>query len=174
MRVINSKFSRFIFYVSILFCIAFVFQCFVFGASTTSEEILIDTDLVELTAEEQEVLNLINEQRTKNGLSELKAYSKLQSIAKIKAEDIVNNNYFSHTSPTYGTPFELLKQKGVIYKTAGENLAGNETGIKAVDAWMNSPTHKENILDADYEYTGISVVDSPIYGKVYVQLFMGV
>lgn len=175
MRVINSKFSRFIFYVSILFAIALVFQCFVFGASETVEEqIIIEGDNAVLSNEEKEVLNLINEQRKEYGLNELQTYSELQRVAKIKAEDIVNNNYFSHTSPTFGTPFEMLKGEGIVYKYAGENLAGNETGIKAVNAWMNSPTHKENILDADYEYTGISVVDSPIYGKVYVQLFMGV
>ena len=61
-----------------------------------------------------------------------------------------------------------------MYKVAGENLAGNETGPKAVNAWMNSQAHKSNILDSDYEYTGICVVESPIYGRVYVQLFMGV
>lgn len=175
MRVINSKFSRFIFYISILFCIALVSQCFVFGASDISgAEIVVNASNTILTEEEQEVLDLINEQRKQYGLSELKAYSELQRVAKLKAEDIVNNNYFSHTSPTFGTPFEMLKKEGITYKFAGENLAGNETGIKAVNAWMNSPAHKDNILDSDYEYTGICVVDSQIYGKVYVQLFMGV
>lgn len=175
MRVINSKFSRFIFYVSILFCISLVFQCFVYGASNVSEaDTIIDTENIVLTAEEQEVLNLINEQRRQYGLSELKAYGELQRVAKLKAQDLVNNKYFSHTSPTFGTPFEMLQKEGVTYKYAGENLAGNETGIKAVNAWMNSPAHKDNILDSDYEYTGIAVVDSEVYGKVYVQLFMGV
>lgn len=175
MRVINSKFSRFIFYVSILFCISLVFQCFVYGASNVSEaDTIIDTENTVLTAEEQEVLNLINEQRRQYGLSELKAYGELQRVAKLKAQDLVNNKYFSHTSPTFGTTFEMLQKEGVTYKYAGENLAGNETGVKAVNAWMNSPAHKDNILDSDYEYTGIAVVDSEVYGKVYVQLFMGV
>lgn len=175
MRVVNSKFSRFIFYISILFCISLVFQCFVFGASNVSDaETIINVDGVTLSEEEQEVLNLINEQRKQYGLSELKAYGELQRVAKLKAEDIVNNKYFSHTSPNFGTPFEMLQEEGVTYKFAGENLAGNETGAKAVNAWMNSPAHKDNILDEDYEYTGIAVVDSEVYGKVYVQLFMGV
>ena len=175
MRVVNSKFSRFIFYISILFCISLVFQCFVFGASNVADaEAMVNVDGVTLSEEEQEVLNLINEQRKQYGLSELKAYGELQRVAKLKAEDIVNNKYFSHTSPTYGTPFEMLQGEGVTYKYAGENLAGNETGVKAVKAWMNSPAHKDNILDEDYEYTGICVVDSEVYGKVYVQLFMGV
>lgn len=175
MRVINSKFSRFIFYVSILFCISLVFQCFVFGASNISDaKVILDTDNTVLSNEEQEVLDLINEQRRQYGLPELKAYGELQRVAKLKARDLVNNKYFSHTSPTFGTPFEMLQKEGVTYKYAGENLAGNETGIKAVNAWMNSPAHKDNILDSDYEYTGIAVVDSEVYGKVYVQLFLGV
>lgn len=175
MRVINSKFSRFIFYVSILFCISLVFQCFVFGASNVSDaKTIVNVDGVALSEEEEEVLNLINEQRKQYGLPKLKAYGELQRVAKLKAQDLVNNKYFSHTSPTLGTPFEMLQEEGVIYKYAGENLAGNETGVKAVNAWMNSPAHKDNILDSDYEYTGIAVVDSEVYGKVYVQLFMGV
>ncbi len=174
MRVINSKISRFIFYVSILFCINLVFQCFVFANELPKEQIVVDTENAILSNEEQEVLTLINIERKKEGLVELKASSELQEVAKLKAEDLVNNNYFSHTSPTLGTPFEMLKNEGVMYKFAGENLAGNETGAKAVNAWMNSPAHKDNILDEDYEYTGIAVIDSEIYGKVYVQLFMGV
>lgn len=175
MRVINSKFSRFIFYVSILFCISLVFQCFVFGASNISEAgKVINVENIVLTDEEEEVLNLINEQREQYGLESLKPYGELQRIAKIKAQDLVNNKYFSHTSPTLGTPFEMLQKEGITYKYAGENLAGNETGVKAVNAWMNSPAHRDNILDQDYEYTGICVVDSEVYGKVYVQLFMGV
>lgn len=175
MRVINSKFSRFIFYVSILFCISLVFQCFVFGVSNISEAgKVINVGNIVLTDEEEEVLNLINEQREQYGLESLKPYGELQRIAKIKAQDLVNNKYFSHTSPTLGTPFEMLQKEGITYKYAGENLAGNETGVKAVNAWMNSPAHRDNILDQDYEYTGICVVDSEVYGKVYVQLFMGV
>lgn len=177
MRVVNSKFSRFIFLVSILFAIAIVFQCFVLGANETEqieEEIIVDLGNPTLTQEEQEVLDLINAEREKQGLGKLQVYNELQRVAKLKAEDIINNSYFSHTSPVLGTPFEMLKNEGIQYKYAGENLAGNETGIKAVDAWMNSQAHKDNILDTDYEYTGICVVDSEIYGKVYVQLFMGV
>lgn len=172
MRVVHSRFSRFIFYVSILFVIGLVFQCFVFGAKTEEAITIVAGDTI-LTEEEKEVLDLINEQRTKQGLQELQPYSKLQKVARIKAEDIVNNSYFSHTSPTYGTPFDLMKSEGIEYVYAGENLAGNETGKKAVKAWMNSPAHKDNILDENYQYTGICIVDSEIYGKVYVQLFMG-
>ena len=86
---------------------------------------------------------------------------------------MVSNNYFSHTSPTYGSPFEMLSSFKVSYKSAGENIAGNSSNSKAVTAWMNSSGHKANILNSSFNYTGIGVVSSPTYGKVYVQMFIG-
>ena len=126
-----------------------------------------------LTADEQEVFNLINAQRTAAGLSALKIDEELQNVARIKAKDMVDNNYFSHNSPTYGTPFNMIKNFGITYKTAGENIAGNSTNKGAVNAWMNSSGHKANILSSNYNYTGIGVVSSPKYGKIYVQMFIG-
>ena len=126
-----------------------------------------------LTSDEQEVFNLINQQRANNGLSALKIDNELQRVAKIKAQDMVNNNYFSHNSPTYGTPFEMIKKFGISYKTAGENIAGNSSNSGAVTAWMNSEGHKANILNSSFNYTGIGVVSSKTYGKVYVQMFIG-
>ena len=134
----------------------------------------IEKEEVILSSDEQEVLELINEYRAENGLSELKPFSDLQEVAKLKAEDLVNNEYFAHTSPILGTPFEMLKDNEVSYKVAGENLAGYMTAEKAVEAWINSPTHRDNILENRYEYTGIYVIDSPVYGKIFVQLFIGV
>lgn len=126
-----------------------------------------------LTADELEVFNLINEQRTKNGLSALKIDSEVQNVARIKAQDMVNNNYFSHTSPTYGSPFDMLNSFKVSYKTAGENIAGNSSNSAAVTAWMNSSGHKANILNSSFNYTGIGVVNGSKYGKIYVQMFIG-
>lgn len=126
-----------------------------------------------LSADEQEVFNLINNQRTQNGLSALKFDSEVQKVARIKAQDMVNNNYFSHTSPTYGSPFDMLKSYKVSYNTAGENIAGNSSNSGAVNAWMNSSGHRANILNKSFNYTGIGVVNSPKYGKVYVQMFIG-
>lgn len=122
---------------------------------------------------EKEVFNLINQQREKNGLSPLKVDNEVQRVARIKAQDMVSNNYFSHTSPTYGSPFDMLKSFKISYRTAGENIAGNSTNSGAVSAWMNSQGHKANILNSSYNYTGIGVVSSPKYGKVYVQMFIG-
>lgn len=126
-----------------------------------------------LTADELEVFNLINTKRTANGLAALKIDDELQNVARIKAQDMVDNNYFSHTSPTYGSPFEMLKKFGISYKTAGENIAGNSSNSGAVEAWMNSSGHRANILNSSYNYTGIGVVKSSKYGKIYVQMFMG-
>ena len=92
-----------------------------------------------LTADELETFNLINQERNKNGLASLKIDSEVQRVARIKAQDLVNNNYFAHESPTSGTPFNMLKNFGVSYKSAGENLAGNSSNSGAVNAWMNSP-----------------------------------
>lgn len=126
-----------------------------------------------LTADEQETFNLINAQRTSAGLQPLKIDSDVQNVARTKAQDMVNNNYFSHTSPTYGSPFDMLKSYGIKYKAAGENIAGNSSNSGAVNAWMNSEGHKANILNGNYNYTGLGVVNSPKYGKIYVQMFIG-
>ena len=126
-----------------------------------------------LTADEQETLDLINAQRAAAGLSALKIDSEVQNVARVKAQDMVDNNYFSHTSPTYGSPFDMMKSFGIKYKAAGENIAGNSSNSGAVKAWMNSEGHKANILSNNYNYTGLGVVSSPKYGKVYVQMFIG-
>ena len=137
----------------------------------------VDTDIYSnysgLTVDEQEVFKLINEQRVKNGLSALKIDEEVQRVARIKAQDLVDNNYFSHTSPTYGSPFDMLKSFGITYRSAGENLAGNSNNKAAVNAWMNSDGHRANILNDSFNYTGIGVVNSPKYGKIYVQMFIG-
>lgn len=126
-----------------------------------------------LSSDEKEVFDLINKQRTNNGLTALKMDSETLNVARIKAQDMVDNNYFSHDSPTYGSPFNMLNSFKVTYKTAGENIAGNSSNSGAVNAWMNSSGHKANILNKSFNYTGIGVVKSPKYGKIYVQIFLG-
>lgn len=132
-----------------------------------------NTTTSQLTADEQEVFDLINAKRVANGLSTLKIDDELQNVARIKAKDMVDNNYFSHNSPIYGSPFDMIKNFGIRYKTAGENIAGNSSNSGAVNAWMNSEGHRANILNSSFNYTGVGVVKSPKYGKVYVQMFMG-
>lgn len=119
------------------------------------------------------MFDLINAKRVANGLSALKIDDEVQNVARIKAQDMVDNNYFSHTSAIYGSPFDMLKSYGISYKTAGENIAGNSSNSGAVNAWMNSEGHKANILNSSFNYTGIGVVNSSKYGKIYVQMFIG-
>lgn len=132
-----------------------------------------NTNNTTIGSDEQVILNLVNEARKNSGLSELKADSEIMRVAEIKAQDMEDNNYFSHTSPTYGSPFDMLKSFGVSYKSAGENIAGHSTAEKAFEAWMNSPGHKSNILSSEYNHTGIGVVNSNRYGKMFVQMFVG-
>ena len=131
------------------------------------------TTSTKMTNDEKEVFDLINKQRTQNGLSSLKENSELQRVARIKAQDMVNNNYFSHTSPTYGSPFDMMKSFKISYNTAGENIAGNSSNSDAVTAWMNSSGHRANILNSSFNQTGIGVVTGSKYGKIYVQMFIG-
>ena len=137
------------------------------GSSSNNSKVLT------MTADEQAVFDLIHKQRTQNGLAALKSDSEALNVARIKAKDMVDNNYFSHNSPTYGSPFDMLKSFKISYKSAGENIAGNSSNSGAVNAWMNSSGHKANILNSSYNYTGIGVVSSPKYGKIYVQIFLG-
>ena len=137
--------------------------------TSTSKETTTST----MNSDEKEVFNLINQQRANTGLAALKVDNELQRVARIKAQDMVSNNYFSHNSPTYGSPFDMMKSFKITYTTAGENIAGNSTNQGAVTAWMNSPGHKANILNNSFNYTGIGVISSPKYGKIYVQMFIG-
>lgn len=138
------------------------------------QKVTIKENYTEFSDDELIVLVLVNNYRAEHGLSKLKTSAELQKVAELKAKDLVENNYFSHESPTLGTPFEMLNNNNVYYSVAGENLAGNISSKKAVQAWINSPAHKDNILEEDFEYTGICVVDSEVYGKVFVQLFIGI
>ena len=125
----------------------------------------------QIGSEAQEILRLVNEQRAKNGLAALTLSDKLCELATLKAEDMVANNYFDHTSPTYGTPFEMLRQFGVSYRSAGENIAaGQRTPEEVMNAWMNSSGHRANILSADYTELGVGLATGP-RGTYWVQLF---
>ena len=143
-------------------------------AAVTNTEVIEEVSEVNLTSEECELLSLINAERKKNNLPEFQIDEKVQNVARLKAEDLVQNNYFSHISPTYGTPFEMLKSNSINYKTASENIAGNSSLSDAVNSWLSSDSHRKNILSNDYNYTGIAVVDSIAYGKIIVELFVGI
>lgn len=120
---------------------------------------------------ERQVIDLTNAQRKKNGLPALQMDTALSKVAKTKANDMQQKNYFSHTSPTYGSPFDMMRDFGVSYKTAGENIAKGQTSPEAVvNAWMNSEGHRKNILNANFTHIGVGHQAS---GNYWSQMFIG-
>lgn len=120
---------------------------------------------------EAEVVRLVNEVRAENGLKALSANWELSRVARYKSEDMSTNRYFSHTSPTYGTPFQMMRAFGLSYRSAGENIAyGQRTPAAVVDAWMNSSGHRANILSASYTQIGVGYCAS---GNYWTQMFIG-
>lgn len=122
-----------------------------------------------MTQLERDASRLVNEHREDNGLEPLTISSDLSVKARVKSTDMLENNYFSHISPTYGSPFALMKSLGITYRTAGENIAmGYKTAEAVVNAWMNSPSHRANILSSNYTSMGIGHVNG-----YWTQWFIG-
>lgn len=128
-------------------------------------------DSQSLTSDEQLIVNLVNQERVNAGLQPLKVNFKLVKVARLKAQDMVENNYFSHTSPTYGSPFDMIKAEGVNYRYAGENIAGNSTASGAMAAWMRSDGHRANILNPNFTHIGVGVAYQASPYNIYVQEF---
>lgn len=128
-----------------------------------------------LNSKEQEMLNLVNQARSNAGLSQLQVCSELTRAARAKSKDMVDNNYFSHTSPRYGGLEGLLSNFGIGYRSAGENLAMNSSGSvsAAHNSLMSSPGHRDNILGSSYNYVGIGIHVKSDGSHYYTQLFVG-
>ncbi len=130
------------------------------------------TGQTSLSAQEQQLVDLINSERVKAGLSPLTIDIELSEVARIKAQDMIDNNYFSHTSPTYGSPFDMMKSFGITFKSAGENIAINSSVQKAHVAFMNSEGHRANILNSSYTHVGIGIASKG--GSLYIsEMFIG-
>lgn len=124
-----------------------------------------------VTSYEQQVIDLVNEIRVQNGLEKLTANWELSRVARYKSQDMHDNKYFSHTSPVYGSPFDMIKSFGTSYRTAGENIAqGYKTPQAVVDGWMNSSGHRANILNASFTQIGVGYVAD---GNYWTQMFIG-
>ncbi|MCM3663066.1 CAP domain-containing protein [Mesobacillus subterraneus] len=125
----------------------------------------------ELSAFESRVIDLTNEQRRKNGLQNLQPDTALSNVAQEKSNDMQAKNYFSHTSPTYGSPFDMMRDFGVTYQSAGENIAmGQQSAEEVVNAWMNSEGHRKNILSPNFTHIGVGHTGS---GNYWTQMFIG-
>lgn len=119
---------------------------------------------------EAQVVTLVNEIRAENGLSKLTHNWQLSRVARYKSQDMADNGYFSHTSPTYGSPFQMMKQFGITYRSAGENIAKGYSSAQAVvNAWMNSAGHRANILNSSYTQIGVGYVAD---GNHWTQMFI--
>ena len=124
-----------------------------------------------VSAFEQQVVELTNQERAKNGLPALKLDVELSKVARDKSKDMQTKNYFSHTSPTYGSPFDMMKAYGISYKSAGENIAmGQRSPEEVVQAWMNSQGHRENIMNPNFTHIGVGHVAT---GNYWTQMFIG-
>ena len=123
-----------------------------------------------ITSFEQQVIDLTNEKRASRGLKPLNANWELSRVARYKSQDMANNKYFSHTSPTYGSPFNMIKNFGIKYRSAGENIAyGQRTPAQVVNSWWNSAGHRANMLNANYTDIGVGYVAN---GNYWTQMFI--
>ncbi|MBF7082663.1 hypothetical protein IT084_06690 [Desulfallas sp. Bu1-1] len=131
-----------------------------------------DSGVNNLTPDEREMFQLVNQERLKAGVRPLTINYNLVKLARLKAQDMIKNGYFSHTSPTYGSPFDMMRRFGISYSYAGENLAGAPGVRMAHVNLMNSSGHRRNILNSNFTEVGIGVVDGGPYGKMFVQMFI--
>ncbi|OLR26841.1 CAP domain-containing protein [Bacillus cereus] len=138
--------------------------------TATSETQKPAKEATSLSEFEQRVVELTNTERAKENLPPLQLETKLSNVARIKSEDMQKNNYFNHNSPTYGSPFDMMNKFGVLYTSAGENIAqGQRTPEEVVQAWMNSAGHRTNILNNDFTHIGVGYVEN---GNYWTQQFI--
>ena len=125
-----------------------------------------------ITAQEENAFLLLNQDRAANGRSALELDPALCDLARLKSRDMYLNNYFSHTSPTYGSAAQMLSAYGYAFTSVGENIAHHATVEKAQAAFMSSSGHRQNILGSQWTKVGIGVWEDS-QGFVYVtQLFV--
>lgn len=125
-----------------------------------------------LTADEQLMVDMINQERIAAELNPVIADLRLTAVGRAKANDMKVNNYFSHTSPTYGSPWAMMQQVGITVRWAGENISGNKSVPASMAALMQSPGHRANILDPRFTHVGVGIAYGSTYGNLYVQEFL--
>lgn len=125
-----------------------------------------------LTADEQLMIDMVNQERKAAGLNPVQVDLRLVAVARAKANDMKANNYFDHTSPTYGSPWTMMQQVGITVRWAGENIAGNKSVPGAMSAFMQSAGHRKNILDPKFTHIGVGIASGSAYGTLYVQEFL--
>lgn len=127
-----------------------------------------------VSAMEQRLFDLVNQDRLQNGLKPLALDEALSRVARMKAQDLVANNYFSHYSPTYGWPPQMVRNAGISYRYGvGENIVETTTVERMNLQLMNSPSHRANILDPNFTHVGIGIVPDKYGAYMGVQEFIG-
>lgn len=122
---------------------------------------------------ESQVVKLVNVERSKQGLQPLTENWQLSRVARYKSADMATKNYFSHTSPTYGSPFRMMESFGIKYSSAGENIAyGQKTPQQVMTAWMNSPGHRSNIMSPSYTQIGVGYATNKSGTPYWTQMFI--
>ncbi len=130
-------------------------------------------NLQDIKTAENEVIRLVNIQRGNSGLPKLSTNWQLSRIARYKSQDMINKNYFSHISPTYGSPFNMMENFGLKFSAAGENIAmGQQSPSSVVTAWMNSPGHRANILNPSYTQIGVGLAKNSNGTCYWTQMFI--
>lgn len=128
---------------------------------------------VDLSSYEEELLTKVNEARAEEGVEPLVYDPQVAKVAQLKAQDLLTNNYFEHESPTYGAPSEMLTQFGIDWIASGENIAAGQLSVDEVhQGWMDSPGHRENILNPMFTHIGFGFTEGGgDYGTYWVQMF---
>jgi uncharacterized YkwD family protein len=141
-------------------------------APTPQPEPTPDPEPTGLTAREQQMLDLINKDRIAYGLKPLEVDMRLTRLARLKSQDIVDNNYFAHESPTYGTAFDMFRANNISFLRGGENLSKAGNVLVSHMRLMNSTNHRANLLTPQYTHIGIGIVDNIPSGIVVTEMFI--
>lgn len=136
-------------------------------------QVLMIPDTNSLASYEQQVFTLVNKERANRGLQLLTYNTEVARCARFKSQDMINKGYFSHTSPTYGSPFKMMENFGIRFSAGGENIAyGQRTAQEVMNSWMNSAGHKANILSAAYTQIGVGVAKASNGTLYWTQMFI--
>jgi len=136
-------------------------------------QVLTIPNLDSVKALENEVIRLVNIERSKAGLPQLTQNWELSRVARYKSQDMIDRGYFAHNSPTYGSPFKMMESFGIRFSAAGENIAmGQQSPSQVMNAWMNSPGHRNNILSPSFTQIGVGLAKDKKGRMYWTQMFI--
>lgn len=127
-------------------------------------------DIREIKNIENNVIKLVNAERQKRGIAPLKSNWQLSRVARYKSQDMRDKKYFSHTSPTFGSPFVMIRNFGISFTAAGENIAmGQKTAEQVMNSWMNSAGHRSNILNPNFSEIGVGYTSGYYWTQMFIR-----